>query len=78
MTDEDINRVIITPEADWEKAKPEMLPEPTYWPFFLAMGLAFIFWGLLTTWVIMLAGILIFVIALARWINILRYEGKSN
>ena len=64
----------IKPEEDWEKAKPELLPRPTYWPFFLAMGLSFLFWGLLTTWVILLAGALIFVTALAGWINQLRHE----
>ena len=56
------------------KAKPEVLPEPTYWPFFLAMGLAFLGWGLLTTWLISLAGFIILVIALTGWINILRHE----
>ncbi|MEP6626394.1 MAG: hypothetical protein ABJA32_00370 [Ginsengibacter sp.] len=56
------------------KAKPEVLPEPTYWPFFLAMGLAFLGWGLLTTWLISLAGFIILVIALVGWINILRHE----
>jgi hypothetical protein len=65
----------IIPGDSWEKAKPEHLPKPTYWPFFLAMGLAFIFWGLLTTWVILVTGGIIFVISLVGWINILRYEG---
>ena len=71
--DTDINRPIV-PEYDWEKARPEILPKPTYWPFFLAMGLAFIFWGLLTTWVVLLAGGLIFIIALIGWINQIRHE----
>jgi hypothetical protein len=26
------------------KAKPEELPHPTYWPFFLALGLMFLGW----------------------------------
>ena len=56
------------------KAKPEVLPEPTYWPFFLAMGLAFLGWGLLTTWLISLAGFIILIVALTGWINILRHE----
>lgn len=56
------------------KAKPEVLPEPTYWPFFLAMGLSFLGWGLLTTWLISLAGFIILIIALIGWINILRHE----
>jgi hypothetical protein len=64
----------IIPETTWEKARPEILPKPTYWPLFLAMGLAFIFWGLLTTWVIWLTGAIIFVISLVGWINILRHE----
>ena len=64
----------IIPEVDWEKAKPEVLPKPTYWPFFFAMGLAFISWGLLTTWVILVAGLLISTTALIGWINQMRHE----
>ncbi|HEY5390832.1 MAG TPA: hypothetical protein VIJ57_01860 [Hanamia sp.] len=56
------------------KAKPEVLPEPTYWPFFLAMGLAFLGWGLLTTWLISLVGFIVLVVSLTGWINILRHE----
>lgn len=69
MNDKDI-----IPKDSWEKAKPEILPKPTYWPFFLAMGLAFIFWGLLTTWMILATGGIIFIIALGGWINLLRHE----
>ncbi len=56
------------------KAKPERLPEPTYWPFFMALGLAFAGWGLLSTWLVSLGGGIVFVISLAGWINILRHE----
>ena len=56
------------------KAKPEVLPEPTYWPFFLAMGIAFLGWGILTTWLISLAGFIVLVVSLIGWINILRHE----
>lgn len=60
------------------KAKPEKLPQPTYWPFFVAMGLLFMAWGLLTVWIITVAGLLVFVIALAAWINILRHEQRDK
>lgn len=56
------------------KARPERLPRPTYWPFFLALGLLFLFWGLLTTWVILAAAFLVITIALRGWINQLRHE----
>lgn len=65
---------IIKPESHWEKARPRELPKPTYWPFFLAVGFTFVFWGLLTTWVLLAAGGLIVIIALWGWINILRHE----
>lgn len=61
-------------ENSGEQARPHRLPKPTYWPFFAALGLAFIFWGLLTTWVILLAGLLVLATSLFGWINILRHE----
>ncbi|HVW13360.1 MAG TPA: hypothetical protein VHB54_06055 [Mucilaginibacter sp.] len=63
-----------TAEPEGERALPHRLPKPTYWPFFAALGLTFIFWGLLTTWVILLAGFVILAIAFWGWINILRHE----
>lgn len=66
----------IRSEVSWQKARPEELPEPTYWPFFLAMGLNFMFWGMLTTWIIGLTGLLIFTIALTCWIKLLRHDRK--
>jgi hypothetical protein len=62
------------PEHEGNTASPHRLPKPTYWPFFLALGMTFIFWGLLTTWVILLAGFLVLATSLYGWINILRHE----
>lgn len=56
------------------KAKPEHLPKPTYWPFYLAMGLTFAGWGLLTTWLFSVLGLIIIIVSLYAWINILRHE----
>lgn len=56
------------------KAKPEVLPAPTYWPFFLALGIVFLGWGLLTTWLFSVAGFIIMIVSLIGWINILRHE----
>jgi hypothetical protein len=56
------------------KAKPGVLPKPTYWPFFLALGIMLMGWGLLTMWLISATGLLVFIISLIQWINILRHE----
>jgi hypothetical protein len=59
---------------DSSAALPEEIPEPTYWPFYLAMGISFAAWGLLTMWLISLTGLIIIIVSLVGWINILRHE----
>jgi hypothetical protein len=65
----------MTPEPGFP-AKPKKLPHPTYWPFFMAMGIAFIGWGLIATWIITAGGLIVFIISLIGWINILRHENE--
>lgn len=55
-------------------ASPDELPERTYWPFYLAMGIMFSAWGLLTMWEFSLLGLILIIISLVGWINILRHE----
>jgi hypothetical protein len=52
----------------WEPLPPERLPRPTFFPAGVAMGTAFIFWGLITSWVVLAVGISLFAAALAGWI----------
>ena len=50
------------------KAQPQELPPPTYWPFFTALSVVLMFWGILTSWIITGIGFILFTIALAGWI----------
>ena len=59
---------------DWNRLPAEHLPRPTYFPAGLAMGTTFIFWGLITSWVILLVGVGLFLAALAGWITELCHE----
>lgn len=61
-------------EQEMVKAKPEHLPKPTYWPFFTALGLLFMGWGLISFWLFSLVGFFVFVISLIGWINLMRHE----
>ena len=45
----------------WQPLPPEHLPRPTYFPAGLAMGIAFLFWGLITSWVTFVIGLALFV-----------------
>jgi hypothetical protein len=62
----------------WQVLPDTPLPHPTYFPAGLAMGVAFIFWGLITTWVVWLVGVVLFIAALAGWITEIRHEYKSH
>lgn len=70
----------------WHKPKPEVLPKPAYWPFLMALGIAFILWGLAlgfnevfsTILLISGLGLIMFLVALAGWIGDLRDERKHE
>jgi hypothetical protein len=63
-----------TGHENWEPLPHERLPRPTYFPAGLAMGTTFIFWGLITSLVILLVGVGLFAAALAGWITEIRHE----
>lgn len=52
----------------WEPLTHERLPRPNFFPAGVAMGTTFIFWGLITSWVILLVGVGLFGASLAGWI----------
>ena len=47
----------------WQRLPETPLPHPTYFPAGVAMGAAFLFWGLITTWVVWLVGVVLFIAA---------------
>lgn len=67
-----------TPHAGWEPLPPERLPRPTYFPAGLAMGTTFLFWGMITSLIILFIGVALFAAALAGWITEIRYERKTQ
>lgn len=63
---------------DWEQLPPERLPRPTFFPAGLAMGTTLIFWGLITSWVIFIGGLALFIAALAGWVHEICHERKQQ
>jgi hypothetical protein len=60
---------------DWNEPKPAVIPRPTYFPAAMAFGLTFLLWGLVTSPVLLLVGLLVVVVSLAGWIGEMRHEG---
>ena len=62
----------------WNRAQPERLPEPTAWPVALALAVAFILWGLVSTLMITAVGLAVFATALAGWIRDILHEREHQ
>lgn len=60
--------------GDWSIPRPEILPRPTYAPAGLAFGAIFLLWGILTSYIVSIVGLIIFVISLAAWIGEILHE----
>lgn len=57
----------------WSKPQPERLPERTYCPVVLALATIFMFWGVVTSYAISFAGIILFAVAITGWVKELRH-----
>jgi hypothetical protein len=62
------------PGPDWNPARPEHIPPPTFAPAAAAFGITFFFWGLVTSPVLWIVGLAVFVVALVAWIGEMRHE----
>ena len=64
--------------AGWQPLPHEHLPRPTYFPAGLAMGTTFIFWGFITSAVVLLVGIGLFSDSLAGWLTEIHHERRKR
>lgn len=62
----------------WNALPAEPLPLPTFWPAGLGLATTFIFWGLISSWVVFAVGAGLFAASLGGWIRHLRYERKHH
>ncbi len=60
--------------AGWTLLPAEHLPRPTFWPAGLALGITFVFWGLISSWVVGAVGWTLSAVSLAGWVRNLRHE----
>jgi hypothetical protein len=62
----------------WNRPKPETLPKPTIWPPAIALAITFLLWGLVSSLIITVVGLALFLIALAGWVADIRHERKNS
>lgn len=57
---------------------PERIPPPTVWPAALALGITLICFGIVTSWVMSLAGLILFVMSVIGWFEDLREDVQQS
>ncbi len=62
----------------WSAPKPDKLPAPSIWPATLAGAIMLLVWGLVTSLIISGVAILLLALALAGWIQAIRYERSKH
>ncbi|MCB9419889.1 MAG: hypothetical protein H6667_08800 [Ardenticatenaceae bacterium] len=62
----------------WSRPQPAVLPRPTYWPVIMALGITFLAWGAITTWITVTLGAVLFVLSLVGWIGDIRNEQQRE
>lgn len=61
-------------DSGTSKPLPETLPEPTYWPAVLAVGVTLLAWGVVTSLLLSMLGAGMSVVAVIKWIGDIRHE----
>jgi hypothetical protein len=69
---------VTEPRAGWGKPRPDLIPASTPWPAAMALGIAFLGWGLITSPVVLGVGATLFVVSLAGWIGEIRAETRGG
>ncbi len=50
-------------------ADPEEIPQPTFWPVFLAFGVLLLFWGLISSFIMSAIGALVVAVSVSGWVS---------
>ncbi len=66
----DINELIKhQDEYPLSPADPEEIPQPTFWPVFLAFGVLLLFWGLISSLIMSAIGALVVAVSVSGWVS---------
>jgi hypothetical protein len=54
---------------EWVEALPEKVPEATFAPAFLALGITFLLFGIVSSYVFSAAGLMLMVWSIGKWVG---------
>ena len=69
MTPEEAPQTRAEERAGWSTPLPEKNPPPTYAPAFLALGITFLLFGLVSSYVYSAAGLILMAVSISKWVG---------
>jgi hypothetical protein len=63
---------------EWQAALPEKVPGATFAPAFLALGITFLLFGIVSSYVFSAAGLVLMVWSIGKWIGELVRGGSES
>ena len=55
--------------GEWSVPLPEKIPPLTYAPVFLALGITFLLFGILSSYVFSAAGLVLMAVSISKWVG---------
>jgi hypothetical protein len=77
-TNQDSTNAAAGRRPGWNEPQPAKLPEPTAWPAAVALAVALILWGFISSFIISGVGVALFAASLAGWIGEIRHERSQE
>lgn len=65
-------------QEGWVRPKPEVVPRPTYWPVIMALAITLIGLGIISSLLILVIGVVLFIVSLVGWIGDIRNELREE
>jgi hypothetical protein len=53
----------------WSTPLPEKIPPATYAPAFLALGITFLLFGVVSSYVFSAAGLILMIVSISKWVG---------
>jgi hypothetical protein len=63
---------------DWQAPPAMIIPRATAWPLATAFGVTLILLGLVTVWLVSIAGAIVFGLAIVYWMGEMLREGRDQ
>ena len=63
---------------EWQEPREMLIPRPTAWPLLTAFGITFILLGLVTVWLVVVAGVIMFATSIVGWMGEMLRDGQSH